>query len=86
MAFCSEIPLICSNNRLGLRVTVCVSQIEMDMTMDVAELGWVKKSCNEREDHGDVRVGDRLDSVIPCIHEQLNVPSSQARNTLSQQS
>lgn len=38
MAFCSEIPLICSNNRLGLQVTVGVSEIEMDMAMDIAEL------------------------------------------------
>lgn len=59
----------------------------MNMAMDIAELALgKKKSRNEREDHGDVRVGNRLDSVIPCIHEQLNVPSSQARNALSQRS
>jgi hypothetical protein len=34
---------------------------------------------------GNVRVGNGLDGVVPCIHKQLDIPSGQAGNALSEQ-
>lgn len=52
------------------------------MAIDIALLPLGENGRNKREHHGYVRVGNRLDSVIPCIHEQFDIPSSQARDTL----
>ena len=32
-----------------------------------------------------VRVGNGLDGVVPCIHKQLDIPPGQAGNALSEQ-
>jgi hypothetical protein len=34
---------------------------------------------------GNVRVGNSLDGVVPCIHKQLDIPPGQAGNALSEQ-
>lgn len=73
VAFCSEIPLICSSNRFGLVISHTISSKSRHK---------VRTWGNFNRSLGDIRVSHRLDGVVPSIDKQLNISPTQSRNAL----